>query len=92
MNPPIRPTAALAALALLGGCVSIAPEIRIADRHTVMEEDASGEWPRLEQRFGAEAVRMGPVPLAEDPLGGDRAERPFRVLNGAFVSSPEEAE
>jgi len=77
---------ALAGLLALGGCVSLAPEVRIADRHTVLEEDASGQWPKLEERFGADMVRMGPVPLAEDPVRSRRRQWAFSVLNGAFVN------
>ncbi|MFA9460918.1 hypothetical protein [Thiohalorhabdus methylotrophus] len=80
------PLAPLILLPVLGGCVNLAPEVHIADRHTVLEQDASGSWPELEKRFDERVLRMGPVPLAEDPLHGSRRERAFSVLNGAFVN------
>jgi len=73
----------LAALALLlPGCVSL-PDVYLIDRQTVMEAEASGEWPKLEQRFRQAAPRKGPTPLAKEP-SSKRRERAFRVLNGEF--------
>ena len=81
-------SAALLALTLLPGCVNLAPQLTIADRHTVLEEDASGDWPELEQRLNQPLMGMGPVPLAADPEASRRRERAFNVLNGAFLNPP----
>ena len=84
--PPRRlALAALLALPALPGCVNLAPQVTIADRHTVLEEDASGDWPELEQRLTEPLMGMGPVPLAADPEASRRRERAFNVLNGAFL-------
>ena len=83
-RPPIA--AALLALTILPGCVNLAPQVTIADRHTVLEEDASGDWPELERRLTEPLVGMGPVPLATDPDASRRRERAFNVLNGAFLN------
>jgi len=67
----------------LSGCVAL-PDVYLIDRHTVMEAEASGEWPELEQRLSQQALKLGPEPLlikAEDP----RKKRAFNVLNGEFV-------
>jgi hypothetical protein len=66
----------------LSACVKI-PDVYLIDRHTVMESEASGEWPKLEQRFRQQGVSDGPVDLAKDP-SGRRRERAFRILNGEF--------
>jgi len=67
----------------LAGCVAL-PDVYLIDRHTVMEAEASGEWPELEQRLSQQALKLGPEPLLineEDP----RKKRAFNVLNGEFV-------
>ena len=76
-------TLALTAIALsLSACVQL-PAVYVVDRHTVMEAEASGEWPQLEQRFRDDVPAMGPTDLEKDPQGR-RRERAFRVLNGEF--------
>ena len=73
----------------LSACVNL-PDVYLIDRHTVMEEEASGEWPELESRFRQQAVKSGPTNLAEEPLER-RRERAFRVLNGEFPVAKNEA-
>ena len=63
-------------------CVSI-PDVYLIDRHTIMESEASGEWPQLEERFRKQALSKGPVNMAIDP-SSKRKERAFQVLNGEF--------
>ncbi len=67
------------------GCVSL-PDVYIIDHHTVMEEEASGEWPQLEQRFHDLAVSPGPVDLAKE-TNDSRRKRAFSVLNGAMTTT-----
>jgi len=74
----------------LSGCVQI-PDVYLIDRHTVMEEEASGEWPQLEQRFSQLAVKPGPTNLTKEP-SSQRRERAFRVLNGEFPARFETTE
>lgn len=69
----------------LTACISL-PDIYLIDRHTVMEAEASGEWPQLEERFRQTALSKGPTNLAEEP-SGRRRERAFRVLNGEFTTA-----
>ncbi len=76
----------LAVLFLNAACVSVTPEVYLVDRHTVMETEAAGEWPALEQRFIEAGQHPGPIPLAQDPAENSRRERAFRVLNGEFVT------
>ena len=67
----------------LSGCVNL-PDVYLIDRHTVMEEEASGEWPELEARFRQQAVKSGPTNLAKETTER-RRERAFRMLNGEFT-------
>ena len=74
---------------LLPGCVSL-PDVYLIDRQTVMEAEASGEWPQLEARFHEAAPQKGPTPLEKEP-SSKRRERVFRVLNGEFPTHGEAA-
>ncbi|MDQ7015960.1 MAG: hypothetical protein Q9O24_09175 [Gammaproteobacteria bacterium] len=68
---------------LVSGCVAL-PDVYLIDRHTVMEAEASGEWPELERRLAQQALKLGPESLLigqDDP----RKKRAFSVLNGEFV-------
>ena len=70
------------------GCVSL-PDVYLIDRHTVMEEEASGQWPVLEQRIVEQGLNKGPTAfpeLKDDP----RKQRAFQVLNGEFVQATQE--
>lgn len=69
----------------LSACVSL-PDVYLVDRHTVMESEASGEWPKLEQRFHKEALKMGATDLAKEP-DNQRRERAFRTLNTEFTAA-----
>ncbi|MBK1735330.1 hypothetical protein CKO15_08550 [Halorhodospira abdelmalekii] len=77
----------LSSALLLSGCAgmlnALVPDVHIADRHTVMEADAAGEWPELEQRLRYDLNR-GPQPLPDlvEPL---EQQATFRVLNDEFV-------
>lgn len=66
----------------LSACVNL-PDVYLIDRHTVMESEASGEWPQLEDQFRKQALSKGPTNLAKDP-SERRRDRAFRILNGEF--------
>lgn len=67
---------------LLSACVTL-PDVYLVDRHTVMESEASGEWPELEQRFKKQSLSKGPVNLAKEPTER-RRDSAFNMLNGEF--------
>lgn len=58
----------------LTGCANfisgLVPDVYLVDRRTLMEADAAGEWPDLEQRLQEQAVQTGSTPYAgaQDPL------------------------
>ncbi len=72
-------------LVLTTGCVSL-PDVYLIDRHTVMEAEASGEWPELEQRFLQQSISKGPTDLAKEPYD-DRKKKAFNVLNDEMAST-----
>jgi|AntRauTorcE11897_2_1112592.scaffolds.fasta_scaffold10330_2 hypothetical protein len=65
MKPLAALVLLLASLAL-SGCAnflnSLVPDVYLVDRHTVMEADAAGDWPELEQRLRAD-LNTGPQPF-----------------------------
>jgi len=69
---------------LLSGC-SLSPsvEVILIDRHTVMESEASGEWPQIEKRLH---LHKGPIPLS-DVNDSKRENKAFKVLNGEFSTT-----
>ncbi len=72
-------------ITLLIGCAAL-PDIYLIDRHTVMEAEAAGSWPELEQRFRLLSVTPGPVNL-ESEQDSRRRERAFATLNGDLANT-----
>lgn len=64
-------------------CVSV-PDVYLIDRHTVMELEASGEWPELENRFREKALNSGSLDIP-DAFAEQRKEKVFTMLQGEFV-------
>lgn len=50
----------LFASAMQSACV---PDIYLIDRQTVLELEASGQWPELDQKYKDMALRSGPTAL-----------------------------
>lgn len=65
-------------------CVSV-PDVYLIDRHTVMEMEAAGEWPELEQRFREKALKSGAIDI-QDPYSDRRKAKVFSLLQGEFSS------
>ncbi len=74
----------------MSSCISL-PDVYLIDRQTVMEAEASGEWPQLEERFTHTTPKTGPTDLATEP-SSKRRDRAFRVLNGEFPTNPSQAQ
>ncbi|SFB87890.1 hypothetical protein SAMN05660443_0684 [Marinospirillum celere] len=72
----------------LTGCAnllsSLVPDVYLVDRHTVMEADAAGDWPELEQRLRSD-IHSGPQAFSglDERLEEEAA---FQVLNDEYVS------
>ena len=61
------------------------PELYLIDRQTILELEASGEWPELDQKFKQEALRTGAIPLETTD---DKAEsrKVFSMTHGDQVN------
>ncbi len=76
----------------LTGCAgffnSLVPDVYLVDRHTIMEADAAGEWPELDQRLRQD-IDQGPQAFAgvDEKLDEQAA---FRVLNDEYAT-PDQA-
>jgi hypothetical protein len=76
------------AFLLLGAILSLtacAPKIYVIDRHTIMEQEAAGEWPALEDEFTKKGTQKGATFFKED-LDNPAKKRALNVLNGEISS------
>lgn len=80
MNPMRLLALALISAGMFTGCI---PDVYLVDRHTVMEMEASGDWPELDKVFYQDVQTAGPVPFINDPES-KRKKRVKNVLNGEF--------
>lgn len=73
----------LTVLWLLPACTFKAPDV--IDRHTLMEEEAAGEWPNFERELLDKSTQMGPTAFRKvEPTSKEK--RLYNVLNGEPVS------
>lgn len=92
MKRLLTPALLLTASLSLSGCAnflsSLVPDVYLVDRHTVMEADAAGDWPQLEERLRAD-LNKGPQPFTglDEQLEQEAA---FRVLDDEYVSSDDQ--
>lgn len=76
----------------LTGCAnflsSLVPDVYLVDRHTVMEADAAGDWPELEQRLRAD-LNSGPQPFTglDERLEEEAA---FQLLNDEYAATDDQ--
>ena len=62
-----------------------APKIYLKDRHTVMEDEAAGEWPDFEKELIEKTQAASPAPLQKVELSAKK-RRLYNVLNAELVS------
>ena len=72
--------------ALVMSSTSCSPSLYFIDRHTVMEEEAAGEWLDLEQELLQNSKRPGATPL-EKSTDQKKRQRVLSVLSGEFNNS-----
>jgi hypothetical protein len=56
-------------------------KVYVIDRHTVMEDEAAGEWPDFEKEILNKSKQMGPTSFQKVPINA-RKKRLYNVLNG----------
>lgn len=62
----------------------LVPDVYLVDRHTLMEADAAGEWPELENRLREQAIKTGSEPYAGIDEQLDE-QAGFRALNAEYT-------
>lgn len=76
----------LASLALLAAMAfsSCTAKIYVQDRHTIMEEEAAGEWPDFEREIVDKSKEEGPTALQKTDIS-EKKKRLYNVLNGEMT-------
>lgn len=67
-----------------------APPLYFIDRHSVMEVEAAGEWPELDQEMMEVSKKPG-VTYYEKDQNTDRKNRIYNTLNGESTSQKKTA-
>lgn len=78
----LRAGVAIGGACLASGCV---PDVYLIDRQTVMEVEASGDWPELDEEIFQLNKRMGPVSFKKDERPQERAAV-FSMTDGDYGS------
>lgn len=78
LEKKMKHTWLLLGICALGAC---APQIYVVDRHTVLEEEAAGEWPDFERNALERSTQSGPIPFRKTPAG-PKKKRLYNTLNG----------
>jgi len=79
---------------LFTGCSGLVnklvPDVYLVDRHTLMEADAAGEWPELENRLMETAIKNASEPYAgiDEQLDNQAG---FRALNAEYAKPSNQA-
>ena len=72
----------LFAVIICSSCITVkAPPL--IDRSTVMESEASGQWPKFEENFLKKGQYSGPLPFPKEETS-KRKRRVYSILNGDF--------
>jgi len=69
---------------ILTGCTIQAPAI--IDRHTVLEDEAAGEWPQFEKSVRSAARERGQVFFPKAPASAHK-QRLYNILGGDLVEA-----
>lgn len=65
-------------------CATI--EVYQIDRHSIMEEEAAGEWPSFDKKYLKSSQAKGAQFFPKEP-DSKRKQRVFTVLKGEFVEA-----
>lgn len=77
----------LAATVLLAACV---PDVYLIDRQTVLETQASGQWPELDRVFYEQVLSSGPAPL-EKTADRQESRQLFQMTHADHEKDKQEA-
>jgi hypothetical protein len=76
----IRNVLLLALLCFGSSCV---PDVYLLDRQTVLEVEAAGDWPELDEEIFQTTRRMGPVSFRGDPENPEK-QKLIRLADGDY--------
>lgn len=63
-------------------------KIYIIDRHTIMEDEAAGDWPEFEKDLMEKSKAKGPTPFQTAAVN-EKKKRLYNVLNGEMAERRE---
>jgi hypothetical protein len=75
---------------LLATCVSCTAKVYVIDRHTVLEDEAAGEWPELDKQVVNGYLEKGPIPFQKTEIN-TRKKKLYNVLSGEMVGENAES-
>ena len=73
----------VASFVMSTGCT---PKVYIIDRPTLLEAEAAGEWPELEEAVELRSLSLKPQPLAASEKKVEQ-KKPYRIIAGEFQLS-----
>ena len=71
---------AVLSLVLISG-IACSPKVYVMDRHTIMEDEAAGEWPEVEKELLNQNKSAGPEMFGKTAFS-EKKQRLYKVLNG----------
>ena len=69
--------------AALSTC-ACAPKIYVIEHHTILEEEAAGSWPKLEDQFRKDVKKKGATFFGHDE-GKDGRKSALNIINGELT-------
>ena len=71
----------LLSLGFLSACSA---KVYVLDRHTILEDEAQGDWPQFEKQLIEASKEKGPVALGKVEMS-EKKQRLYHILNGEMV-------
>lgn len=68
-------------LIIFGSLMACAPKLYVIDRHTIMEQEAAGDWPNFEDAVLKKSKKPGVTFLQKDS-SSTKKKRVLNILNG----------
>lgn len=84
----IRRTALIFCALAVSACV---PDVYLIDRQTVLETQASGQWPELDSIFYERTLSSGPLPLEKTADQRETREL-FRMTHSDYAQDKSDSE
>jgi hypothetical protein len=69
-----------------GFFVSCTAKVYVNDRHTILEEEAAGEWPEFDKRAISQSLQSAPTAFRKVETN-QKKRRLYQILNGEMVET-----